>query len=79
MILFELLRGVTYKELRGSAEREVLGLTYDSRTVDEDYCFFAVAGTVVDGHNFIAKAAEAGARTVLCQHIPEEVAECEGG
>ena len=77
MILFELLRGVTYKELRGSAEREVLGLTYDSRTVDEGYCFFAVAGTVVDGHNFIAKAVEAGAKVVLCQHIPEEVAECD--
>ena len=77
MILKELLRGVTYTEKRGSAEIEIAGLTYDSRTVSEDYCFFAVAGTVVDGHNFIAKAVESGAKAVICQYIPEEVAECD--
>ena len=77
MILKELLRGVTYTEKRGSAEIEIAGLTYDSRTVSEGYCFFAVAGTVVDGHNFIAKAVESGAKAVICQYIPEEVAECD--
>ena len=76
MILSELLRGVTYKELKGSADIEVSGLTYDSRSVSEGYCFFAVAGTVVDGHNFIGKAIEGGAKAVICQHIPAEVAEC---
>ena len=73
----ELLRGVTYTEKRGSADIEIAGLTYDSRTVGEGYCFFAVAGTVVDGHNFIAKAVESGAKAVVCQHIPDEVAECD--
>ena len=77
MILKELLRGVTYTEKRGSADIEIAGLTYDSRTVSEGYCFFAVAGTVVDGHNFIAKAVESGAKAVICQHIPEDVAECD--
>ncbi len=77
MILFELLRGVTYKELKGCAEREIAALTYDSRTVGEGYCFFAVAGTAVDGHNFIGKAVEAGAKAVICQHIPAEVADCD--
>ena len=77
MILKELLRGVTYTEKRGSADIEIAGLTYDSRTVGEGYCFFAVAGTVVDGHNFIAKAVESGAKAVVCQHIPDEVAECD--
>ena len=75
MILKELLKGVTYNEKRGSADIEISGLTYDSRTVGEGYCFFAVAGTAVDGHNFIAKAVEGGAKAVICQHIPEEVAE----
>lgn len=77
MILKELLRGVTYTEKRGSAEIEIAGLTYDSRTAGEGYCFFAVAGTVVDGHNYIAKAVESGAKAVICQHIPDEVAECD--
>ena len=77
MILKELLKGVTYTELKGSNECEISGLTYDSRTVSKGYCFFAVSGTVVDGHNFIAKAIEGGAAAVVCERIPEEVAELE--
>ena len=77
MILKELLKGVTYTELKGCAEREISGLTYDSRTVSEGYCFFAVSGTVVDGHNFIAKAIESGAKAVVCERIPEEVADLD--
>ena len=77
MILKELLKGVTYAELKGCAESEVSGLTYDSRTVNSGCCFFAVAGTVVDGHNFISKAIGAGASVIVCEHIPEEVAESD--
>ena len=77
MILKELLQGVTYSALSGSGEVEVAGLTYDSRTVGEGSCFFAVAGTAVDGHNFIAKAIEGGAVAVVCQHIPTEVADAD--
>ena len=73
MRLKELLKGVTYSEKKGSAEIEISGLTYDSRTVSEGGCFFAVAGTAVDGHNFIAKAIESGAKAVICQYIPDEV------
>ena len=75
MILSELLRGVTYKALSGRVDVEVAGLTYDSRTAGEGYCFFAVTGTVVDGHNFIGKAVESGASAVICQHLPDEVAD----
>ena len=77
MILNELLKGVAYTTLSGSADIEIAGLSYDSRTVSQDFCFFAVAGTVVDGHNFIAKAVECGAKAVVCQHIPIEVAGCD--
>ena len=69
MILKELLKGVTYTEKRGSADIEIAGLTYDSRTVVEGYCFFAVAGTAVDGHNFIAKAVESGAKRLIVGHF----------
>ncbi|MBR2442992.1 MAG: UDP-N-acetylmuramoyl-L-alanyl-D-glutamate--2,6-diaminopimelate ligase, partial [Rikenellaceae bacterium] len=77
MILKELLQGVTYSALSGSDKVEVAGLTYDSRTVGEGSCFFAVAGTAVDGHNFIAKAIEGGAVAVVCQYIPTEVADAD--
>lgn len=75
MILSELLRGVTYKSCVGSDSIEIMGLTYDSRTVGEEFCFFAVAGTVVDGHNFIGRAIEVGAKAIICQRIPDEVAD----
>ncbi|MBO4936049.1 MAG: UDP-N-acetylmuramoyl-L-alanyl-D-glutamate--2,6-diaminopimelate ligase [Alistipes sp.] len=77
MTLKELLRGVTYIRLEGSADIDISALTYDSRTVTEGGCFFAVAGTAVDGHNFIAKAIEGGAVAVVCQHIPTEVADAD--
>lgn len=68
----ELLRGVTYKEFAGPREQEVKGLCYDSRKVKEGDCFFAVVGVASDGHNYIDKAIEAGARTIVCQRMPEE-------
>ena len=77
MILNELLKGVTYTELRGDEGVDISGLTYDSRTVGAGYFFFAVPGTVVDGHNFIARAVECGARAIICERIPDEVADAE--
>ncbi len=73
MILTELIKGVDYLQIAGEESVEVTSLTYDSRSAGAGCCFFAVAGTVVDGHNYIAGAIERGAKVVICQHIPEEV------
>ena len=73
MILSELINGVDICSVSGDVEVEISSLTYDSRSACEGSCFFAVAGTVVDGHNYIAGAIERGAKAVVCQHIPEEV------
>ncbi len=70
-----LLRGVAYKEFVGPKEQEVNELVYDSRCVGCSDCFFAVEGVASDGHNYIPKAVEAGARTVVCQRLPESVDE----
>lgn len=77
MRLSKIVEGVEILSISGSVDVEVVGLTYDSRTVGEGSCFFAVAGTAVDGHNFIAKAIEGGAVAVVCQYIPEEVADAD--
>ena len=77
MILKELLKGVKYLSASGSQEVDITSLTYDSRSANDGCCFFAVAGIVVDGHNFIAGAIERGAKCVICQHIPEEVKDKE--
>ena len=73
MIVSELLRGVPCKEVVGDKTVDIVSLTFDSRAVSEGSCFFAVEGTVVDGHNFIAGAVESGAKMVVCQHIPSQI------
>src|SRR5256885_4519380 len=62
MELGELLRasGVA-ADLRGDGAVEIRELAYDSRRVTEGTLFFCFAGEKTDGHDFAAKATEAGA------------------
>lgn len=71
MKLEKLLEGVTYRKAVGTTDREIAALTYDSRTAGAGACFFAIAGTKSDGHDFIASATEAGAAAVVCERLPE--------
>ncbi len=57
----------------GSAGKMVSGLTMDSREVKKNFVFFAIKGTAADGHNFISKAIELGATTIVCEEQPEEL------
>ena len=70
--LSELLQHIPFTEAVGSLEVPIEQLTYDSRAVRPGSCFFAIAGTQVDGHRFIASAIEQGAVAVVCQHLPEQ-------
>ncbi len=58
------------RRLLGEAERAVSSVEFDSREVQPDSLFAAVSGTQVDGHQFIAKALDVGATTVLCERLP---------
>jgi len=51
--------------LQGSPAAPVYGFAYDSRKVREGDCFVAMPGERVDGHEFTAKAAQAGAACIL--------------
>ena len=53
------------------ADREIEGLTADSRQVKPGWLFVAVPGVSVDGHKFIQKAVEQGAAAVVCEQLPE--------
>lgn len=71
MGLQEILYGVAITNLVGSTNREVTALVFDSRQVVKDSVFFAVKGTLSDGHTYIPATIEAGASVIVCEEIPE--------
>lgn len=73
MKLQDLLYGVSIKSLKGKPDQEVLALAFDSREVKNGIMFFAIAGTVVDGHNYIDQTIKAGASVIVCEILPEKI------
>lgn len=71
MQLQDLLYGVTIKELVGRTDREIHALNFDSRKVTENDVFFAITGTVSDGHLFIEQTLKQGAKAIICENLPE--------
>src|ERR1044071_5674120 len=53
------------EETQGDLEREVSGLTYDSRNAGAGQVFFALPGEKVDGHQFIPDVVRRGAAGVV--------------
>ena len=75
MKLKELLKNITVLAVKGSDDVEVTGVNIDSRRIKDGHLFVAMKGTQVDGHKFIPKAVELGAKAVLCEEIPEQTNE----
>lgn len=70
--LHELLSGAEVLELAGRDDIPIARLAYDSRRVAAGDCFFAVAGTQSDGHDYIPAAVAQGAAAVVCERMPGE-------
>ena len=75
MKLSELLKNVSPIEIIGSADKEITGVSIDSRLVKDGHLFVALKGTQADGHKFIPKAVEMGASAILLEDMPEEKAD----
>jgi UDP-N-acetylmuramoyl-L-alanyl-D-glutamate--2,6-diaminopimelate ligase len=69
--LYELLPECGNKVITGDTDFDVLGLSIDSRSVEVGFVYAAFRGTIVDGHDFIAKAIENGARCIVCESVTE--------
>ncbi len=65
--LDSLLTGLTYECVRGTLEKEVTDIIYDSREVTEGCMFVCIPGAVSDGHRFAAGAVKDGAGVLLVQ------------
>ncbi|HBL06110.1 MAG TPA: UDP-N-acetylmuramoyl-L-alanyl-D-glutamate--2,6-diaminopimelate ligase [Clostridium sp.] len=67
MKIEEILKGSTYTVLSGDESIEINDPQYDSRKIKCEDMFFAIGGINVDGHNFISKAIENGAKAVVVE------------
>ena len=70
-LLKDILYGVSLSAVSGDTHVMVNHIHFDSRKVEMDDVFVAVRGTVTDGHNYIQKAVDAGAKAVVCEELPE--------
>ena len=75
MKLSDLLKSIKSISIKGNAETEITGVDIDSRRVRQGHLFVAMKGTQVDGHQFIPKAIELGAVAILCEDLPEALAD----
>ena len=75
MVLEDLIKGLKTVSVCGQTDIEITGVNIDSRRIKEGHLFIAQRGTQVDGHKFIPKAIELGAKAVLCEVLPEEKTE----
>ena len=75
MKLLQLLDGVNYKVVKGTLDKEIVNIQYDSRKFTNNDIFVCLSGFEVDGHNFANKAIENGARVIICEKDIELVNE----
>ncbi len=71
--LSEIIEGLAFTELQGSADVEITAVVFDSRKVIPGCLFVAIRGTQSDGHDYILQAIEKGAIAVICETLPERV------
>lgn len=76
MKLIQILKGLEYKKLSGTLDLEVNKIEYDSRKVLKGDVFVAIEGFNVDGHKFINRAIENGAKVIICSKNTEFYENC---
>lgn len=67
MQLQQLIQDLATIQVDGPLDRDVAGVTYDSRRVTPGMVFVAIRGQNADGHDFIANAIDRGAAGIICE------------
>jgi UDP-N-acetylmuramyl-tripeptide synthetase len=70
IILKDILYKVAIEAVHGSTEVAVGKIEFDSRKIEKNDIFVAIRGSVSDGHEYIQKAIELGAVTIVCDTFP---------
>jgi UDP-N-acetylmuramoyl-L-alanyl-D-glutamate--2,6-diaminopimelate ligase len=71
--LKEILYKVSIEGISGSTAIDVGDISIDSRDVMKDDMYVAITGTQLDGHQFIGQAIASGAKSILCEKLPENL------
>ena len=74
--LKDILYGVNIKAVKGSTHQLVNHLTFDSRTAKENSVFFAIVGSINDGHDYIKQVINSGCKVLVVSkeiEAPEDV------
>ena len=69
-ILQDILYKVHLLEVVGATDIAVSSIAIDSRKVIKGTAFVAIRGVAQDGHDFISKAIELGAKVIVCENMP---------
>ena len=73
--LKNILTGINVIKSSASTNTEVESIRYDSRLVQNGDMFIAIKGVATDGHKYIDKAVEKGARVVVVENWQENLPE----
>ncbi len=73
--LKQLIDSIEVLRTVGNTAVEIEDVTCDSRTVTPGCLFVAVRGVSVDAHRFLDDVARAGASAVVCEQVPEVIAD----
>lgn len=71
MKLEELISRIQVVKAIGNNDIEIKGVNIDSRLIEDGHMFVAMKGTQADGHAYIGKAIEKGAKAIVCEDLPE--------
>src|SRR5690554_8052260 len=71
--LKDILYKTSIEAIKGSTDRAISKIEFDSRKVSSGDVFVAIKGTISDGHQYISKCIEQGAVAIICEVFPEEI------
>lgn len=67
------LSAISALQIVGAMPQDITELAFDSRKIVSGSVFFAVTGTLTDGHKYIETAIEKGAAVIVCQVMPQNI------
>ncbi|GAA3766460.1 UDP-N-acetylmuramoyl-L-alanyl-D-glutamate--2,6-diaminopimelate ligase [Flavobacterium ginsengiterrae] len=72
-ILKDILYKAAIESVTGSTDISIQKIEFDSRKVESNDVFVAIRGSLSDGHDYIEKAIQLGAKAVICDTLPENI------